>query len=328
MLRIKILTVWSLPQFGGRFFPSPMEWDGVQFVCDPDCREYDWLVVYDELPRRHKVEELACPAAHTILVTQEPDCIKIYPRCYTHQFNYVLTTHDPAVLPHPGYHRAAGAIVWLNNRSPQENRACRDYEKSRAVSAIFSTKLNTHTLHAKRMEFIEYIEKHLPELERFGWGIRPLKEKYDALDSYRYHIAIENHCQPYHWTEKLSDPILSLSLPFYAGDPAITQILPPESIIPIPLDDPQKALGIMRQAIDANEYEKRLPALREARRLICERYNLWNQILEVVAEHEQSGCSREPAHTRIYERHYLRRNPLHLLSEGLELARARWLMGR
>lgn len=305
-----------------------MEWDGVEFVCDPNCREYDWLVVYDEMPRKHVVEPLACPAAHTILVTQEPESIKIYPSCYTHQFNYVLTTHAPAVLRHPGYHRAAGAIVWLNNRSPLENRACHEYVKTRQLSAIFSTKRHTHTLHAKRMEFIEYIEKRLPELERFGRGIRPIAEKYDALDSYRYHIAIENHCQAYHWTEKLADPILSLSLPFYAGDPRITKILPPESIIPVPLEDPPSAYEIMRRAMDSHEYEKRLPALREARRLLCERYNLWNQILEVVAEHERSINPLEPSHTHIYERHYLRRNPVHLISEGLELARARWLLGR
>lgn len=328
MMRVKILTAWSLPQFRGLFFPSPMEWDGVEFVCDPGCREYDWLVVYDELPRKHVVEELACPASHTILVTQEPDCIKIYPGCYTRQFNYVLTTHDPAVMRHPGYRRGAGAIVWLNNRSPLENRACHEYEKSRELSAIFSTKRHTHTLHAKRMDFIEYIEKRLPELERFGYGIRPLKNKFDALDSYRYHIAIENHCQPYHWTENLADPILSLSLPFYAGDPKITEILPPESIIPVPLDDPQAAYDIMRRAIDANEYEKRLPALREARRLLCERYNLWSQILEVVAEHERCCQPREPRHTRIFERHYLRRNPIHLISEAVDLVRARWLLGR
>lgn len=327
-MRIKILTPWSLPQFNGRFFPSPMEWDGAEFVCDPDCREYDWLVVYDEVPRRKRVEELACPASHTILVTQEPDSIKIYPPCYTRQFNYVITTHDPQVLRHPGYRRGAGAIVWLNGRSPLENRACRDYPKSKTLSCIFSTKRMTHTLHSKRMDFIEYIEAHEPSLERFGRGIREIRNKYDALDAYRYHIAIENQCRPYHWTEKLPDSILSLCLTFYAGDPKIGCVLPPESFIPVPIDDPPAALAIIQEAIADNAYEKRLPAIREARRLLCERYNLWNRILDVVAEHENKQLPETSGRTRIYDRHYLRRNPVHLISEGLELARVRWLMGR
>lgn len=240
-MRIKILTSSRQTQFDEKFFPTPMQWDGVEFVCDPACREYDWLVVYDEMPRRHRVEELACPASHTILVTQEPDSIKVHPRCYSLQFQYMLTTLDPEVVRHPGYRRSAGAIVWLNNREPLENRDIREYEKTRQISAIFSAKRCRHTLHAKRMNFIEYVEKQLPDLERFGRGFRPLYMKYDALDSYRYHIAIENCCQPYHWTEKVSDAILSLCLPFYAGDPKISAVLPPEALIPIPLDDPQTA---------------------------------------------------------------------------------------
>lgn len=327
-MRVKILTTWRLPQFNGLFFPSPMEWDGVEFVCDRNCREYDWLVVYDELPREAHYEDLACPASHTILVTQEPDSIKIYPPCYTRQFAYVLTTHDPQVLRHPGYRRGSGAIVWLNNRSPLENRACREFPKSKDLSCIFSTKRCTHTLHRKRMEFIEYIEAHEPRLDRFGRGFRPLENKYDALDDYRYHIAIENQCQAYHWTEKLPDAILSLCLTFYAGDPKIGCVLPPQSFIPIPLDDPPAALEIIRSAIDNNEYEKRLPAIREARRLICERYNLWNQILSVIAEHEQRQPAETLHHTRIYERHYLRRNPVNLVGEWLNLARVRWLLHR
>lgn len=327
-MRVKILTNFNPVYFVGANEARTMVWDGVEFTCDPDCREYDWLVVYDELHRNHPVEELACPASHTILVTQEPVRIKVQARCYTRQFHYMLTTLDPKVVRHPGYRRAAGAIVWLNNRAPLENRACHEYAKDRVLSAVFSSKRQTHTLHAQRMAFLEYIEQRMPELERFGWSICRLEHKYEALDAYRYHIAIENYCQPYHWTEKLSDPILSLSLPFYAGDPKIAQILPPDCFIPIPLGDPPAALEIMRKAIDGNEYEKRLPALREARRLLCERYNLWSQVLQVIGEHELHPDARpEPKRTHIRERHQLRRNPLNLLSEGLELARVRWLMG-
>ena len=38
-----------------------------EFVYDPACRDYDWLVVFDELPVA--CEELACPREHTILCT-------------------------------------------------------------------------------------------------------------------------------------------------------------------------------------------------------------------------------------------------------------------
>ena len=61
------------------------------FTSDPDCRAYDWLAVYDELPTTG--ESLACPPEHTILVTVEPSSIKVYGRAYVIQFCAVLTSH-------------------------------------------------------------------------------------------------------------------------------------------------------------------------------------------------------------------------------------------
>ena len=113
---------------------------------------------------------------------------------------------------------------------------------------------------------------------------------------------------------------LCLTLPFYAGDPKLEQVLPPESFIRIPVDDPPEALRIIKSAVENDEYSRRLPALVEARRLVIERYNLYSQVLQVVAEHEAAATSERPA-GRIYNRHYLRRNPANLLEEAFNKLR-------
>lgn len=153
-------------------------------------------------------------------------------------------------------------------------------------------------------------------MDVFGHGVRPMDDKAEALDSYRYHIAIENHLCLHHWTEKLADSFLGMSLPFYYGCPNVTDYFPAESLIPINIHDAEGAARIIKKAIENEEYEKRLPAIREARRLVLERYNLFSAIERIVKERSTVGspllANGAPAY--ILARHQLRREkPLGML---------------
>ena len=56
----------------------------------------------------------------------------------------------------------------------------------------------------------------MPELDIFGRGIRPINDKSEALNKYKYHIVVENfRTSPL--DRKLSDAFLAECLPFYAG---------------------------------------------------------------------------------------------------------------
>lgn len=317
-MKVKIVSPWS-----ERWLQAHLTLGDVEFTRDEDCTDYDWLVVYDEIPRRIKHIDLQCPASHTILVTQEPASIKTHAPCYINQFNYILTTHNPDVCRHRNYRRGVGCLTWLNGHSFEELAACPEFPKSDVVSAVCSRKTMKKTEHYKRLTMFEYLLEHLPEFSWKGQGIDPIDYKYQALDTFKYHIAIENCNQPYHWTEKIADAIMSLCLPFYSGDPTLEQVLPADSFIRIPNDDPPKALAIIKKAIADNEYEKRLPALKEARKLLVERYNLYQQIISVIQEHEQKHPQKEEdtGSSRIYERHYMRRNLFNLIGEGIDLLR-------
>ena len=62
MVRIKVLC--SLL----RSIPSSTAGGGsYKFVYDPACEDYDWLVVFDEMPT--DCEALRCPKERTILCT-------------------------------------------------------------------------------------------------------------------------------------------------------------------------------------------------------------------------------------------------------------------
>ncbi len=327
IMKVKFVTGHSRVEKGG-VLPSHVVWEDVEFTADENCRDYDWAVVYEDFPRaKHfgstvdEREPLACPKENTILVTCEPPTIKLYPRYYTRQFGYVLTTQLPRYLSHPRRVEAPGCLLWMAGYSVDEARAMPEYEKTQVLSTVCSIKRQKHTAHNDRFEATRYLAEHLPELDWYGRGVRTLAHKYDALSPYKYHLAAENYVASHHWTDKIADPLLGLCLTFYAGDPDLAEVFPEESFIPVPLGDPEATLAIMREAIRGNEYEKRLPALREARRLLVTKYNIFAQVSRLVHEVEEGRRAgtlppASPAgEAALCGRHRLRRNPVNAVEE-------------
>ena len=157
---------------------------------------------------------------------------------------------------------------------------------------FLSTKRMGHTLHRKRYVFQERLIQLLPELDIYGRNLRFVDKKADCLDHYRYTVAIENHVGPHHWTEKLSDSFLGYCLPFYFGCPNAATYFPEESYIPIDIDDPRSAADTIRAAMASGEYERRLPAIVEARRRVIEEYNLPNVVGDMITKVAGSGHAR------------------------------------
>lgn len=263
------------------------------FTFDRSCREYDWLVVFDEMPSS---EILACPREHTILMTWEPTSIKGYSRHYTRQFGHLLTNRPPDAERHPHYHLGRGYFPWFVGKSP-ELLARESPKKGKDLSIACSSKRMRHTMHDARYRLVEEIVRQVPGTDWYGRGVRPFERKFEILEPYRYHVAVENHIAPHHWTEKIADALLCECLPFYAGDPDLGNVLPPESFIPIPIDDPAEAIRIIRTAIANDEFSRRREAVREAKRLLLTKYNFTGQILKVIREEADAPAMPvDPSH--------------------------------
>ncbi len=326
-IRVKIISPW----LHAGTERSPLgNWRGLEFIIDPACEDYDWLLVYDELVKGKDAVKLKCPPERTILVTQEPPSIKVYPPYFTRQFQYVLTTHDKEILSHPGYLRGRGCFVWLNGHSFDWSCEARDFPKSEEVATVLSAKSMKHTEHHKRFALLSYLEENLTGFKWYGARKQYIKNKYDALDTYRYNLALENHIHPYHWSEKIADALMSLCLPFYAGDPCIEEVLPAESFIRISMDeDPKVTLAQIQEAIANDEYSKRLPAIKEARRRLIEEYNLFAQVHQIITKHEQKMSEPhcwKASSKEILGRRRLRRRPWNTISGLIYNIRCRLLL--
>ncbi|MCH9705659.1 MAG: glycosyltransferase [Proteobacteria bacterium] len=275
-----------------RQLPKSGCWGNVRFTLDRTASNYDWLVVYDDVKAhqssKFSEEKLACPKENTILITYEPSAVKIYGSDFTKQFAFVLTCHEDWVLRHQQkipMHPASSWYYGMNLEADYSYDALKKVpplEKTATLSTICSTKQQTHTLHNQRYQFTKKLSQLLPALDWFGHGVHPLKDKSEAMDSYRYHLAVENHVCPHYWTEKLADSFLAYCLPFYYGCPNATEYFPADSLIEIDINDVEKTAHIIQEAISNDSYQKRLPAIIEARRRVLEEHNFFSVVARFI----------------------------------------------
>ncbi|RBL89465.1 glycosyltransferase family 10 domain-containing protein [Chitinophaga flava] len=105
-----------------------------------------------------------------------------------------------------------------------------------------------------------------------------LTNKYDGLWDYQYHFACENTFIDNYFTEKLTDPILAEALCFYDGCQNIEDFIDPRSFIRINVQDPVTATERIIQAINDEEWEQRIPYIREQKQRLLRDLNPLNII--------------------------------------------------
>ena len=310
--------------------PRDLRWGNFQFdfrhnarECDCNC---DWLVVYDDVPGDFWSGVLTPPpeGVRAVLHTYEPSAVKIYGDDFAAQFSAVLTCHEDWALSHPRKIMAHPASVWLY-RTAATYEQLRDMPpppKSKPFSTICSTKQMRHTLHARRFAFTRKVKEAFPQMDWFGHGVQLIGAKEDGLDDYRAHLVVENHIAPGYWTEKLADAFLGWTLPVYCGAPDIAEYFPEQSFIPINIADEESAAAAVRLALREGEYEKRLPAIAEARRRVLEVHNFPALISRKLSSLSQTELPL--AHNPIYRRRALwRKSPLGRMRYLADKARAR-----
>lgn len=266
-----------------------------RFDFDVDSKDYDWLVVFHDIPKSDSFfteEKLMCPLEKSLLVTSEPSTITVYGSDYLRQFGHILTFQEPWAMKHPNCIFHQPGLTWHYGFPFGDGEfitydqlvAATPSEKSKIISTVCSQRTGKITLHSTRVAFTDRLKSVLPELDIFGHGVNPMADKREALDPYKYHIAVENHVFPHHLTEKLPDAFLGYTLPFYHGAPNAADYFPKESFIPININNFDQTVDIIRSHIANNEYEDRLPYIIEARRRVLDEQHLFAILDRKIAE--------------------------------------------
>lgn len=266
------------------------KWGSCTFTFNPLEKEYDWLVIIDDLSRiiPNRIENLQCPKENTILVTTEPSTITRYGRAFAKQFGHLITNQDENVLPHPNALRSQTGNEWMYGKDYDSIVSVTEPTKTKKLSTICSNKQQGHTMHRLRYAFTEKMEEEISELERFGRGFQWIETKAIALDDYEFHVAIENYIGDHVWTEKLADAFLGYTVPIYCGCPNVYDYFPTDSLIQIDIKDVDGSIKKIKEVITTEgEYERRLDAVKEARRRVIEEYNLFAMINNIVKNAEE-----------------------------------------
>jgi len=242
-------------------------WGGHEFLINTPTEEADAWVIMDGLAAPDRVK---CPRSHTLLFAAEPPSFKRYAPRWTKNFARVITVHD---APPP--------LLWLLGQDYDFlEKDLPAGEKRGLLSAICSRK-TTLPGHRRRLAFLEKLHSHL-EFDFFGRGFREIPGKWEGLAPYHYSIAMENSVHPNYWTEKIADCFLTETVPVYFGCPNIAAFFPSESYILIDPASPREVAEKLRTTLSPEDYRRRLPALREAKKLALNHYNLFSVITRLM----------------------------------------------
>ena len=264
-------------------------WDGIQFTLDP-VEECDYLIMLNN--RKATKTEAYCPKGNVWAIMQEPYVKYLYDwlveghEFYSKVFTHYLPSDNPKYIP------SQPAIPWHINRTYDELIEVKVPEKSKNISWITS-KLTFLPGHQKKMAFLNFLKQNASfNIDVFGRGIRYVAVKWDGLAPYRYSIAIENSSGPDYWTEKVSDCFLAWTVPIYYGCANLEDYFPRESFIQIDIDRPEWSLERIGEIIRNDEWERRIPALKESRNLILYKYQIFPYLSELIGRYAPGNVEK------------------------------------
>ena len=269
---------------------------------DPQMPEPDFWVVQGKGVRSG--EHCRVAPENTILLTTEPQSVLVYPQRYLDQFGAVYTCQEQT--RHHNVHFSPAILPWFIGFSEDAQgniTSCSlDYDKlklmlipkkTKLLSVITSNKAFTQG-HIDRLHFVKRLKAHYGDrLDVFGHGFCDFDDKWEVLSQYKYHLVIENSSQLYYWTEKMSDCLLAGTFPFYYGCTNMADYVPRQAFEPIDIHKPEEAISIIDREIAADRYKQSHSALLEAKRLMLDKYNMFEYIADICRGMDPSLPKRD-----------------------------------
>ena len=145
--------------------------------------------------------------------------------------------------------------------------------------------------HRQRVQFLQYIEQYMPmeslHIWGGGWkcGLPELKgHQIDrGILPYRYWFHAERCAESgYFCGGKLITGIVSECLVFYWGCPDVERWIDPEAFIRLDFTNFEWSYQRIREALNGNEWERRLPAIQAMKKKILNEYQMFPMIYEAI----------------------------------------------
>lgn len=185
------------------------------------------------------------------------------------------------------------------NKSYDELKHMKYPEKKKKLSCIVSAKDFGKTYRERKNFIINYSKNNQGKIDIFGKGWKgelgenyrgelgsyhqnhdKITSKLDGLIDYEYSICLENFPMDNILSEKITDSILSWTVPIYSGPEITKKYYPENSFFLITINNNENINQIIDNNID-------IQILKKARDLILNKYNIWEQIYQVINNREK-----------------------------------------
>ena len=249
--------------------------NNIQFTTS-DIKEADGILVLNE---PYSKLEIKANKKMIFAAFQEPGKFLSHPYMYFNRKNYSKIFSPINFMDEKNVELSHGYLPWhiTEDLKSLENGKL-NINKTKLLSCISSNarRLKGHRL---RYDFVEFLKKKNIECEFFGKGYRYVENKAEALEEFKYSIAIENENIDYYFTEKITDCFLSYTVPIYFGCRNIDKFFPENSFINIDLNRSfDWNYNMIKDIIKHDNYNDRIESLIEARKLVMTEYNIFYKI--------------------------------------------------
>ena len=279
-------------------------WEVFQFEINNEVEVCDYWFVYDDI-NEYLVEKAFCPKENCIFITGEVNPWWQYPTEFLRQFGGIITARDD--LDHTRIFKEQHICVWHVMKGYSFLNGLKPFPKTKMLSAIISSASNREG-HKKRFAFMNKMKSNFgKDLDWFGKGVNPIRDKWDGLKDYNYSIAIENSSRPDYFTEKIMDCFLAYTMPFYYGCTNIGQYFPPGSYVWVDPKEMGQAVKRIEEAIASKLYERNFDLILEARGRILQRLSFFPYLMNWMRRYpERANLPKKRKLVR--GRHYFKGN--------------------
>ena len=253
------------------------EWDNIKFIINELDHSFDVFIILNQNTKPIQVE---C-GSEVWAILQEPP-IKSFPWMFDDhsKFNRVFGPIENKKKKKTRYYNTHGALPWHVNKNYNDLVNLSIPYKKKNLSLITSNK-SIFSGHIDRMKFLQKLQKSDVKFDLYGIGFNYIGHKFDALYPYKYSLVIENYAGENYWTEKIADCFLSWTMPIYYGCTNITEYFPSESLIKIDIRH-ENVIDQIKEVLLKDPYLESLDAIRKARNLVFNKYQLFPYIHEKI----------------------------------------------
>lgn len=252
-------------------------WGNYKFVVSDEIKTCDYYVSYEDY--KIKKQKIKVNYASILITGEGPKTRTKFSYFFLKKFDRIITV-DRNFKSRKIRYSFAGLPWWIN-KSYRFLKDLKMPQKSKLISIISSDKDITPD-HRQRLKFAHALKEHFKnKIDFFGRGINDFENKWEVIEKYKYHIAIENDLIQDYFTEKLTDSILGYSFPIYYGCPNIENYFSRRTFETINIYNIEESIKIIENLLqDTKRYNEFLNEIDSQRSLILDKFQLFPLLVD------------------------------------------------